>query len=332
MAVFTPVTFEQAQAHLRAYGLGALERLDPISQGVENTNYRARIAGADYVLTLYEKRVRAADLPFFLGLTTRLADADFPAPRPRVTVGGDTITTLNGRPSALIDWKPGAWRPEPDLHHHHAAGAALAQLHLLARDVPGPANRFSLDGWRLMLDACRTARPSENDVVEAFSAQNAHDMLAALEAQWAALARDWPQDLPGGVIHGDFFPDNILFTGDAITGVIDFYFACRDSWAYDLAIAINAWCFDAHGGFLQDAAAAFRDGYESVRSLTPAETAAFPALCRGAALRFTLSRLHDVLHHDPSWFVSPKDPRPFFRRLEHFTATAPVEASTAGLH
>ncbi len=323
MAVFTPVRFEEAAAFLTAYAVGDLTRLDAISEGVENTNYRVEAGGRTYVLTLYEKRVRPEDLPFFLALTTHLADAGYPAPRPIPQQDGATLGTLNGRPAALIAWKPGRWKREPERQHFETAGARLAQLHVLAAQRPddpsAPPNRFALAAWRDLLTRCQAAA----------EAAEWSSMLATLAAEITLFDAAWPTDLPTGVIHGDYFPDNILFTDDAITGVIDYYFAGRDAFAYDLAIAINAWCFDAAGRLRPADAAAFCRGYDRVRPLSTAERAALPLLCRGAAVRFTLSRLHDVLHHNPAWLVTPKDPAPFFARLACHRAAA--DAGVYGL-
>ncbi len=312
MAVFTPVTIEDAAAFLSRYALGDVEALEPIAEGVENTNYRLTAGGHTYVLTLYEKRVRAQDLPFYLDLTAHLADRGYPAPRPMAACDGAVISALNGRPAAIIAWKPGRWKRDPDRADFATAGAALAQLHAAAADYPATLeNRFSVAGWRELLARCAAA-PADR-----LAAAGRAALVEALAAELDTLAEAWPEPeaAPRGTIHGDYFPDNILFTDDKITGVIDFYFACTDFLAYDLAIALNAWCFDAHGVFRSDAAQAFSRGYESVRPLNAAERRAMPVLCRGAAVRFTLSRLHDVLHHDESWLVTPKDPAPFFARL-----------------
>ncbi len=312
MAVFTPVSREDAAAFLADYALGALDALEPIAEGVENTNYRLQAGGQAYVLTLYEKRVRAEDLPFYLNFTAHLADRDYPAPRPMAMRDGAVIGALSGRPAAVIEWKPGRWKRDPSPANVETAGAALAQLHAAAADYPATlTNRFSVDGWRDLLARCAAA-PADR------LAQSGHaGLLDALTAELDVLASAWPEAgaLPRATIHGDYFPDNILFTDDLITGVIDFYFGCTDFLAYDLAIALNAWCFDAEGAFRPDTALAFMRGYRRVRELNTDERRAMPLLCRGAAVRFTLSRLHDVLYHDDSWLVTPKDPAPFFARL-----------------
>ena len=306
MAVFTPVSPDDARAFLAHYHVGALEELRAIAEGVENTNYHLRTDQNEFVLTLFEKRVRVEDLPFILGLIAHLSDKGVPAPRPIPGRDGAVTRTLNGRTAAMGQWLKGRWTLAPNADQFTAAGVMLGALHEASDDyTPTLANHFGHAEWRRLADLCGAKASGDNAA-----------MLTALEREVDELTRAWPADLPAGPIHADYFPDNVLFVGDDIGGVIDFYFACTDMRAYDLAIAINAWCFDAAGAFLPDAATAFVGGFAQRRPLSAAERDALPLLCRGAAARFTLTRLYDVLHHDPSWAVTPKDPAPFFRRLE----------------
>ncbi len=319
MAVFTPVSESAAQAFLEDYDIGALEGLEPIAEGVENTNYKLAAGGRRYVLTLFERRTRAEDLPQILGLTAHLAAKGFPTPSPVPRRGGALLGRLADRPAVLIAWAPGAWLRAPDLVELERAGAALADLHRLSDEaLPMPANRFGPEGWRTLAASCadtddRAWRP----------------LAKRLAEDTEALAAAWPDDLPAGPIHADYFPDNVLFHEGEVSGVIDFYFACRDMRAYDLAIALNAWCFDAAGGFLPEASAAFCRGYASRRPLTDEERAAMPTLCAGAAVRFTLTRLYDVLHADPNALVRLKDPEPFAARLGFHKSVG--DAATYGL-
>lgn len=309
MAVFTPVTPDEASEFLKHYDLGGFRTLTPIAEGVENSNFRLETDSGHFVLTLFEGRTDAASLPFCLGLTGHLARAGRPAAEPVADLSGGLTGVLNGRPAAVVRWVEGAWLRGPSPNEVALAGAELAQLHLMAVDFPlrranpvGPAAAAALAG------RCRTRAEGED----------AHrlDMLEAEVARWA----DLPDDLPGGAIHADYFPDNVLFDEGRVSGVIDFYFACTGPWAYDLAIALAAWAFDAEGGLRAEAFAAFLTGYEAVRPLSPAEQARLPALGRAATTRFTLTRLHDRLFHDPAALVTPKDPMPFFRRLETWPA------------
>lgn len=321
MAVFTPVSEAEAAAFLDAYDLGALRSLTPIAEGVENTNYRLETARGRRVLTLFERRTEAAALPFCLGLTDHLAARGYPAARPERDRTGGWIGRLNDRPAAVVQWVEGAWLRQPRRADHAAGGRALAELHGLAADFDRRrANPVGPQAWEALWERCDEATSGRAD------ADPERAMVLSLRARMDRLP-SIEDGLPGGPIHADYFPDNVLFQDGAISGVIDFYFACDGAWAYDLAIALNAWAFDAEGR--RDALAfdAFLDGYESVRRLTPDERAALPGLGAAAAVRFTLTRLHDWLRHDPSWLVTPKDPRPFFSRLTEWDQLAvPVTA------
>lgn len=316
MAVFTPVEEADAEPFISRYGLGALRSLTPIAEGVENTNYRIDTDRGRFVLTLFENRTDAASLPFCLGLTTHAADRGLPAARPLTDCDGATVGTLNGRPAALLDWLPGDWKRTPSAAHQHSAGALLARLHLAAADFPlervdpvGPVARCTL------FDRCLDKADAPDR------------LLLARMAPWVAGEAAWQSaGLPRGPIHADYFPDNLLFDADTPSGLIDFYFACTGALAYDLAIALSAWGFDSEGLPLPGALATFRAGYESVRPLTAAEGAALPALGALAAVRFTLTRLHDRLFHDPTRLVTPKDPVPFLRRLDWWTEQADLAA------
>ncbi len=312
MAVFTPVSDDQAKAFLQAYDLGPFRSLTPIAEGVENTNYRLETEGAVHVLTLFEARTDAASLPYCLGLTDHLAGQGYPAPRPVRDRDGGWVGTLNGRPAAVIDWLPGAWLRAPSTAEVEAAGAVLARLHLDARGfVLTRVNPVGPVVWRTLADRCATAAAGAD-----------RDILDGVEAALVRLGNPSSDDLPCGPIHADYFPDNVLFEGGAVSGVIDFYFGCTDLLAYDLAIALSAWGFDGTGAPLPGAVEAFRRGYEAVRPLTPAETAALPRLGEAAAIRFTLTRLHDRIFHDPTKLVTPKDPGAFFRRAAWWRAAA----------
>lgn len=312
MAVFTPVSEDEAEPFIRRYGLGALHALAPIAEGVENTNYRLDTHQGAFVLTLFEGRTEEAALPFCLGLTGRAADRGLPTARALPDETGQVVGRLNGRPAAILEWLPGAWKRAPSLSDQAAAGAMLARLHLAAAGFP-------------LERADPVGRPARAALAERSFRRAADADRAMLQrmAPWVAeTAPDPAAGLPRGPIHADYFPDNVLFEGEAVSGVIDFYFACTGALAYDLAVALSAWGFDADGEALPDALDAFQSGYESVRPLAHAERAALPALGAVAAVRFTLTRLHDRLFHDPTALVTPKDPAPFLRRLDWWTQQA----------
>lgn len=309
MAVFTPVSDAEARDFLRGYALGDLVVLTPIAGGVENTNYALETSAGRFVLTLFEGRTEAAALPFCLGLTDRLADAGLPTARPVRNRSGDWLGELNGRSAVIVEWLSGDWLREPSPAQVHAAGAMLARMHRAAADYPSRHdNPVGPAAWRALADRIAT-RAAGRD----------RTMLDRVEAALAALGDPFAEGLPVGAIHADYFPDNVLFEGDAVSGVIDFYFACTEPLAYDLAIALSAWGFDGSGRALPDILTVFREGYEAVRPLTPAEAEAMPRLGRAAALRFTLTRLHDRVFHDPSKLVTPKDPAAFLARLDYWS-------------
>ncbi|MDI1326183.1 MAG: homoserine kinase [Brevundimonas sp.] len=309
MAVFTPVDEADAEPFISRFGLGPLRALTPIAEGVENTNYRLDVDQGSFVLTLFEGRTDAAALPFCLGLTRHAAERGLPCARALTDEDGRAIGRLNDRPAAILNWLPGASTARPTLADQTAAGVMLARLHLAAADYPAHRdNPVGLAGQRALFDRCSgRATGSDRSLLERV-------------APWVGEgAPDPAPGLPRGPIHADYFPDNILFEGGSVSGLIDFYFACVDSLAYDLAIALSAWGFDENGAPLPAAIQAFQTGYESIRPLTAAEQAALPGLGAVAAVRFILTRLHDRLFHDTRALVTPKDPAPFLRRLDWWT-------------
>lgn len=310
MAVFTPVEEADAEPFIRRFGLGALHALTPIADGVENTNYRLDTDQGRFVLTLFEGRTDATALPFCLGLTAHAAEAGLPCARPLRDAAGEAVGWLNDRPAAILEWLPGTWKRVPSLVDQAAAGALLARLHIAGADFAMTrSNPVGSDARRALFDRCQS------------HATGGGLRLLSRMAPWVDERTSSP-NLPVGPIHADYFPDNLLFEGDAPGGLIDFYFACTDVLAYDLAIALSAWGFDAEGGALPGAIAAFQSGYESVRPLSRDERDALPELGAVAAVRFTLTRLHDRMFHDPAALVTPKDPAPFLRRLDFWTGPA----------
>lgn len=305
MAVYTDVTSEELSDFLGQYAIGDLLSYKGIAEGVENSNYLMHTTKGSFFLTLYEKRTAVGDLPFFLGLMGHLASHGITCPQPVAMRGGDTLGTLAGRPAAIIDFLEGVWPRKPNAAQCAAIGAALAQLHLAGRDFGmSRANALSVDGWRPLFDQAADRADSAQPGLRAFLAAE----LDFLEARW-------PQDLPRGVIHADLFPDNALFLGDKLSGLIDFYFACNDILAYDIVICLNAWCFEADHSFNVTKARAFLGAYERERPLSNAERAALPLLARGAAMRILLTRLVDWFNVPPGALVRPKDPLEYVRKL-----------------
>ena len=305
MAVYTPVDRSTLARFLADYDLGAVERFEGIPQGIENSNFRLETTGGKYVLTIFERRAAAADLPYFLALKTHLAAKGFPAPRPVARRDSAVLGEIAGKPAAIVTMLPGDWPRTPTPVEARSAGGALARLHRAAVDFPmRRENALGQPFWRSLFEPSRPGAQS----VDAGLEREIDEALTAIE-------RRWPRDLPTGAIHADAFPDNVLFNGGEVSGVIDFYFACDDLLAYDLAITLNAWAFGADGARSEPHAAAAIEGYEDIRPLSDPERAALPMLMAGASMRFLLTRLHDWLHPPDGDRSRQKDPMEQLRRL-----------------
>ena len=314
MAVYTEIDEAGLASFLSAYDLGDAVRLDGIAEGVENTNYRLQTTAGLYILTIYEKRVAPRDLPFFLGLMDHLAAVGVPCPTPVHGRDGEALRTLAGKHAAIVSFLEGAWPRRPRPAHCQALGAAIANMHLAGAGFAGKrTNNLSVAGWRGVFEAC-AARA--NEVAQGLREEIGEE-LADLEA-------NWPEALPAGVIHADLFPDNVFFRGETLSGIIDFYFACNDAFAYEIAICLNAWCFEGDGSFNITKARVLLQAYRGVRPFSDAEVRTLPLLARGAALRFLLTRLHDWLNHVDGALVRPKDPLEYLQRLRfHRTVEGP---------
>lgn len=307
MAVYTEVSDEELSAFLATYEIGTVLSYKGIAEGVENTNYFLHTTQGSYILTLYEKRVREADLPFFLGLMQHLARKGLNCPLPVSNRQGEPLGRLSGRPAVIITFLEGIAVRRPRAQHCGALGGALAKLHLAGRDFPmSRSNALTLDGWAPLFAQAE----AQADTVAPGLAERTRRELAVLKEAW-------PSDLPSGIIHADLFTDNVFFIGPEVSGLIDFYFACTDAFAYDVAICLNAWCFEQDGSFNLTKGQALLAGYQSVRPLEGREIEALPLLCRGSAMRFMLTRLVDWLNVPPGALVKPKDPLEYDRKL-HF--------------
>jgi homoserine kinase type II len=305
MAVYTEVSNSDLEAFVALYDIGEVAACKGIAEGVENSNYLLHTDRGSYILTLYEKRVRREDLPYFLGLMEHLAAKGIVCPTPLHQKRGGTLGELCDRPAVIVSFLDGMWPRRPSPRHCQLLGEALARMHLAGADYRGfRANDLSVAGWRRLCDA------------SAPQAHTVHPGLAEELAQEMQLfEQHWPRGLAVGVIHADLFPDNVFFLGDRLSGIIDFYFACNDFLAYDVAICINAWCFEPDGSFNTTKARLFVSAYDKIRPMPAEEVAALPLLCRGSALRFLLTRLYDWINHPPGAFVKPKDPLEYLRKL-----------------
>lgn len=316
MAVYTDITEDDLRDFLTQYEVGELTSYKGIAEGVENSNFLLHTTREPLILTLYEKRVERADLPFFLGLMQHLADRGLSCPLPLPRRDGALLGELSGRPAALISFLEGMWLRKPEAKHCREVGRALAQMHLAGEgfQLTRP-NALSLEGWKTLWEK---------------SAARADEVEAGLEeeigSELAYLDSCWPRDLPFGVIHADLFQDNVFFLGDQLSGLIDFYFACNDMLAYDVAICLNAWCFEKDGSYNLTKGMALLEGYDAVRPLSRQERDALPVLCRGSALRFFLTRLYDWLTTPEGALVVKKDPLEYLRKLRfHRSIASSVE-------
>jgi homoserine kinase type II len=305
MAVYTDIAENDLAAFLDDYSIGGLLSYKGIAEGVENSNFLMHTETGSYILTLYEKRVNPDDLPFFLGLMDHLAARGISCPLPVHRKDGKIIGQLAGRPAAIVTFLEGMWMRRPTVAHCRAVGQSIAAMHLAGEGFAlTRKNALSVQGWRPLWDA---AKPRADSVEPGLAAE--------VEADLRDLEQHWPSHLPSGICHADLFPDNVFFLGDRLSGLIDFYFACNDLFAYDLSVCLNAWCFEKDNAFNLTKGTALLAGYQSVRPLSVAEANALPLLARGSALRFTLTRLYDWLNTPAGALVVKKDPLEYLRKM-----------------
>lgn len=311
MAVYTHLQQEELTALSEAYGLGMLRRATPIAEGVENSNYLLEYqpeggAAERCILTVYEKRVRVEDVPFYLALMEHLAAKGLPCPRPlRRRDGAYASVVRTSKRAAMVSFLPGRSVAQPTTTHMEALGEAVAGLHAAVADFSQPReNDLALAGWQRLFDAIA----GRADAI-------APGLARLIEEELTFLRRHWPHDLATGVVHADLFPDNVFFEGTRISGLIDWYFACSDAFLYDVMITMNAWCFTPQHAFDAALARAFLGAYQRHRPLSSAEREALPILARGAALRFLLTRAYDWLHREEGALVTVKDPMEYARKL-----------------
>lgn len=316
MAVYTDLTDAELAKLLDAYDLGEPLAFKGIAEGVSNSNFILETKRGRFVLTIFERRFVESELPFFMRVMERCAERDFPAPRPLHTKDGGFLAYTHGKPACVVTWLSGVSPKTPTLAHCRAIGAALARMHAALDGLEVTrANGLGPSSWRGMIEP----RYALADYLRPGLAALVEEDLAAMHA--------WPGEgeLPRGVIHADWFPDNALFVGSDLSGAIDFYFACEDFLAYDIATCLNAWCFEADNSYNLDKGEALIAAYERVRKLTEAERNALPILARGAALRFFATRLADWADTPPGALVRPKDPLEYADKLAFHRQTQSVK-------
>ncbi len=305
MAVYTDVSDEALTRFMAAYDLGTVLSCKGIAEGVENSNFLLRLSAGNFILTLYEKRVDRGDLPFFLGLMDHLAARGISCPIPIKARDGQVLRDLCGKPAAVISFLDGLWPRRIEPFHCRELGRALARFHAVGRDFPMTrANSLSIGAWRPLFTLCC----AEADRVM-------HGLADGLSRELDYLEGHWPDALPTGTCHADLFPDNVFFKEERLSGIIDFYFACTDYLAYDLAICLNAWCFEPDTAWNAQKGRALIAAYQQERPMAADERRALPILARGSAVRFLLTRLYDWLNQQPGALVRPKDPLEYWRKL-----------------
>jgi len=306
VAVYTDITDAELDALLDGYALGRARSFKGIAEGVENSNFLLETDAGRFILTVYERRMREAELPFFIDLMQHLAARGFPCPTPIRDRAGKALQTLRGKPAALVSFLTGVSVRRPGVAQCREAGIGLAKLHLAADGFKGRRpNALGQPSWGALFAG------------QSAAAERLRPGLAReIDEDLAMLALSWPRGLQSGIIHADLFPDNVFFDGGKFAAAIDFYFACDDALAYDLAVCLNAWCFELDGSFNITAARALASGYESLRPLSPSERAGLPILAHGAAMRFFLTRLIDWGRADEGALVRPKDPMEYERKLQ----------------
>jgi len=307
MAVYTKITQKILLSFLKNYELGMLVNFKGIQEGVENTNYKITTSKKNYILTIFEKRVNENELPFFIELQNHLSNKNIKCPKPIADQNNNYINKIENKSCVVTSFLPGKKIEKVTIHHCHQVGEQLAKMHLQTSDFSlTRENSLNQKNWRNIFEKCKKIQHDQYD-----------KLFEIIENNLRILENKWPIGLPKGVIHADVFQDNVFFIDGALSGLIDFYFACNDFYAYELAICINAWCFDKEGSFDQAKYNSIIQGYQNLRKLTLNELKYLDILLIGAAMRFLLTRLHDKLYHNEEAFVNHKDPLEYFKILKY---------------
>ena len=309
MAVYTKLSEEKLNDFFLKYNLGKLLNYKEIKEGIENTNYLIQLEKGKFILTLYEKRVEEKDLPFFISLMRNLFDKKFPSPEPIVNKNGNYITEISGKKAAVVSFLEGKAKKNLNPNDCYEVGINTAKMHLITKNLTAKReNRLSFNSWKSIYNKvkkdCSKIHPKLADIVE----KNLNE-----------IEKKWPKNIPSGIIHADLFPDNIFFKNNKLSGIIDYYFSCYDFYAFEIAICLNALCFEGKKenlSFNVTKAKKFIDGYSSIRNLNESEKQSLKILCQGAAIRFLLTRVFDYLNLIEGAIVKIKDPVEYLKRLE----------------
>ena len=309
MAVYTKLSENQLKDFFSKYNLGRLLNYKEIKEGIENTNYFIKTENGKFILTLYEKRVEERDLPFFISLMKNLFDRNFPSPEPIINKNGNYISEISGKKAAVVSFLHGNAKKNLNPENCYNVGVNTAKLHLITKDLTGKRqNKLSISSWRKIYNKVKK------------DCSKIHSNLPnIIEKNLDVIEKNWPKNIPSGIIHADLFPDNIFFEGSKLTGFIDYYFSCNDFYAFEIAICLNALCFEGKNenlSFNVTKAKKFIDGYSSIRKLSDNEKNSLKILCQGAAIRFLLTRVFDYLNLIEGAIVKIKDPVEYLKRLE----------------
>ena len=309
MAVYTKLSENNLKDFFSKYNLGKLLKFQGIQEGIENSNYFVKTDSGKFILTVYEKRVEEKDLPFFMGLMKNIFNENFPSPEPIINKNGNYITEIFGKKAAVVSFLEGASKKNLTPDNCYEVGIYTAKLHMITKNLNiKRTNRLSVNSWRLIY------RKIQRDCSKIYP-----DLTKIIERNLEVIEDKWPKNIPRGIIHADLFPDNIFFKGSKLTGIIDFYFSCYDFYALEIAICLNALCFEGKNenlSFNVTKAKKFIDGYSSIRKLTEEEKESLKILCHGAAMRFLLTRVFDYLNLTEDALVKIKDPVEYLKRLE----------------
>ena len=309
MAVYTKLSDNNLREFFLKYNLGELLNYKGIKEGIENTNYFIETDKGKFILTVYEKRVEEKDLPFFMGLMKNLFDANFPSPEPIINKNGNYITEISKKKAAVVSFLDGAIKKNLTPNNCMEVGIQAAKLHKITKNLKGKReNKLSINSWRKIYDKVKK------------DCSKIHTNLPKIiEKNLDEIEKSWPKNIPAGIIHADLFPDNIFFDKKKLSGIIDFYFSCYDFYAFEIAICLNALCFEGKNenlSFNVTKAKRFIDAYSSIRKLTEKEKSSLKILCKGAAIRFLLTRVFDYLNLTEGAIVTVKDPLEYLKRLE----------------
>ena len=309
MAIYTKLSENNLKEFFLKYNLGKLLNYKGIQEGIENTNYFIQTDKGKFILTVYEKRVEEKDLPFFMGLMKNLFDANFPSPEPIINKNGNYITEISGKKAAVVSFLDGSAKKNLNPNDCHKVGIQAAKLHLITKNLIGKReNKLSVNSWRKIYKK-----------VQKDCSRIHLNLTQIIEKNLDEIENNWPKNIPSGIIHADLFPDNIFFKDDKLTGIIDFYFSCYDFYVFEIAICLNALCFEGQKenlSFNVTKAKKFIDGYSSIKKLTEEEKKSLKILCQGAAMRFLLTRVFDYLNLTDGALVKIKDPIEYLKRLE----------------